>query len=114
MQTVQLTCRKCGKVMAISTEHLGTQVHCPHCMEIVQAPPPGGPEAEEIKSADSREGESIFAAPSDEDIFGGSPKAQVEMPESPPPPPRLQLPPLQEEAFTPSPFRPESAPRESA
>src|SRR5260370_4430232 len=96
--------------MAISTEHLGTQVHCPHCMEIVQAPPPAsaGPEPKEIKGADSREGESIFAAPSDEDIFGGSPKAQVEMPDPPPLPAPMHLPPLQEEAFPPSPFRPGS------
>jgi phage FluMu protein Com len=88
MQTVQFTCAKCGKVMAISTEHLGTQVHCPHCMEIVQAPPPPtAPEPAEIKGVDAREGEDIFGTPSDEDIFGAAPKALVEMPEPPPSPP---------------------------
>src|SRR5579864_9385185 len=85
MQTVQFTCEKCGKVMAISTEHLGTQVHCPHCLEIVQAPPP--PTGPEINGPNVKEGEDIFGAPSDEDIFGVGPKALVEMPEPPPSPP---------------------------
>ena len=93
--------------MAISTEHLGTQVHCPHCMEIVQAPPPG-PEPTEIKGPDPKEGDDIFAPTSDEDIFGSSPKALVEMPEAPPPPPRVQPP---DEEFT-APSTPESPPRE--
>ena len=99
MQTVQLTCSKCGKVMAISTEHLGTQVHCPHCMEILQAPPPPVAQPPEIKGSDG-EVESIFGGSSDEDIFGGSPKARVEMPEVPPPapPPPPQIP--AEEAYS--------------
>ena len=111
MQTIQLTCRKCGKVMAISTEHLGTQVHCPHCLEIVQAPPPPGNEPPEIKVPEQGEGESIFGTASDEDIFGASPKGLVEMPEPPPPPPGVH-PPAHEEAFTAPPSGPETAPRE--
>jgi hypothetical protein len=113
MQTVQLTCSKCGKVMAISTEHLGTQVHCPHCLEIVQAPPPPSHEPQEIKGADQGEGESIFGGSSDEDIFGASPKALVEMPEPPPPPPPRVSPPAHDEGvFTHSPAGPETTPKE--
>ena len=29
METVQIQCGNCGKVMAIALQHLGTQVHCP-------------------------------------------------------------------------------------
>ena len=39
METVQLQCGSCMNMMAISAEHLGQQVQCPHCQAIVQTPP---------------------------------------------------------------------------
>src|ERR1022692_525632 len=98
METVQLQCGNCHKVMAISTEHLGGQVRCPHCQAVVQTPPrqqpppPPAPMPAEVFTprVDSAEVESIFAPeePSD-DLFGASPqRTHVEMPpENPPPEP---------------------------
>ena len=40
MDTVQLQCGHCKKVMAISAAHLGQQVQCPHCRSVVQTPAP--------------------------------------------------------------------------
>ena len=39
METVQMRCGNCNRMMAISVEHLGGQVHCPHCQAIVETPP---------------------------------------------------------------------------
>jgi len=39
VQTVQLQCGNCSNMMAISVEHLGAQVQCPHCSAVVQTPP---------------------------------------------------------------------------
>ena len=39
MRTIQLQCGSCRKMMAISVEHLGKQVRCPHCKSVVQTPP---------------------------------------------------------------------------
>src|ERR1700682_6198206 len=87
METVQLQCGNCGKVMAISTAHLGGQVRCPHCLTVVQAPPQpaAAPAPPEVlpPPVEPGEVESIFAPeePSD-DLFGGSPQRPlVEMPE---------------------------------
>jgi hypothetical protein len=94
METVQLQCGNCGKVMAISTEHLGGQVRCPHCQSVVQTPPRQPPAPVPLPAAtlapqlESREGESIFAPdePSD-DLFGERPQQNhVEMPPDNPPP----------------------------
>ncbi len=43
METIQLQCGNCKNVMAISVEHMGQQVQCPHCRSVVQTPaaPPG-------------------------------------------------------------------------
>jgi phage FluMu protein Com len=40
MQPVQFQCGHCGKLMAVSSQHLGQQVRCPHCQQVVIAPPP--------------------------------------------------------------------------
>jgi hypothetical protein len=39
METVQLQCGHCRKVMGILAEHLGGQVQCPHCHAVVRTPP---------------------------------------------------------------------------
>src|SRR5581483_10580632 len=38
MQTVQFQCGNCHKLMAVSVEHAGRQVRCPHCQQVVVAP----------------------------------------------------------------------------
>ena len=82
METVQIQCGSCNRIMAISVEHLGGQVHCPHCQAIVQAPS----RPDEKKRPD--ESESIFAGPeASDDIFGHEPKPLVEMPVDKSPPP---------------------------
>lgn len=43
METIQLQCGHCKKVMGISKAHLGQQVQCPHCGLVVQTPPPSEP-----------------------------------------------------------------------
>ena len=93
METVQIQCGSCHRVMAINVEHLGSQVHCPHCQAIVQAPPrttvPNAgvrTPAQGAVQAEIGESESIFAGPeASDDIFGGTPRrATVEMPDLPP------------------------------
>lgn len=82
METVQIQCGSCHRVMAISVEHLGSQVHCPHCQAIVQAPPPRPPEVRTEPAAADGETESIFSPPAPtDDIFDSGPPGQlVEMP----------------------------------
>lgn len=46
MQPTQFQCGHCGKLMAVSSEHFGQQVRCPHCQQIVIAPPPTAPSPE--------------------------------------------------------------------
>src|ERR1700738_812024 len=82
METVQIQCGSCKRVMAVSVAHLGSQVHCPHCQAIVQAPPPRPtPRAADVR-ADDGDTESIFAAPEmTDDIFNSGPSGPlVEMP----------------------------------
>jgi phage FluMu protein Com len=109
METVQLQCGSCNKLMAISTQHLGVQVRCPHCKAVVQAPPrPPAPSAEspppEIAApppVEPRDVESIFtpAEPSDDLFDAGPQRPLVEMPVvelqpiAPPPAPSLVPPP---------------------
>lgn len=99
MQTVQLQCGSCGNRMAISVEHLGSQVQCPHCRAVVQtppasafgaaasAPPPVQPEAPPPPKS-QEPGEDIFSegAPS-EDLFGQPTHPKVMMPDEPRPAP---------------------------
>src|SRR4051794_39093336 len=115
MQTVQLQCGNCQKIMGISLEHLGSQVHCPHCRAVVQTPPrssvvpppaPPIPDPPPLPDAgtemfappppvDVSERESIFGASEEvgEDLFGGPEQPKVEMPPEPPPEPSIPEPP---------------------
>ncbi len=89
METVQLQCGSCNKLMAISTAHLGGQVRCPHCQAVVQAPPrpqvANAPAPLEIlpPRVEAGEVESIFSpAEPSEDLFDRGPQRPlVEMPE---------------------------------
>ncbi|MBY0228438.1 MAG: hypothetical protein K2W96_04070 [Gemmataceae bacterium] len=38
MQTLNFQCGHCGGLMAVGTEHVGQQVRCPHCQQVVVAP----------------------------------------------------------------------------
>jgi phage FluMu protein Com len=38
MQTLTFQCGHCSKLMAVDTGHLGQQVRCPHCQQVVIAP----------------------------------------------------------------------------
>src|SRR5438105_99469 len=96
METVQLQCGSCNKLMAISTQHLGGQVRCPHCKAVVQAPPrptqpaPAQPQPVEEPPAEfaatplgePRDVESIFspAEPTDDLFDAGPQRPLVEMP----------------------------------
>lgn len=76
METVQLQCGNCQKLMAIGVEHMGGQVQCPHCQAVVQTPAPPPP------AKDAGERESIFGSgEASEDVIGGG-----EAPPSPPAP----------------------------
>jgi hypothetical protein len=92
MQTVQFDCGNCGKTMAVGIEHLGAQVHCPHCMEIVQAPsaPADSPDAApaldspipeiQVRPPDVEEGSIFSGTNTEDDLFSPQPGPQVEMP----------------------------------
>ena len=102
MQPVQFQCGHCGKRMGINSEHLGRHVRCPHCQQVVVAPPlaaaeptPDGAEPPPLgsvemmppTSAPLNEAEDIFG-PTDvsDDLFGQSEAPRIEMPpESLPP-----------------------------
>lgn len=98
MQPVQFPCGHCGKLMAVAEEHLGRQVRCPNCQQVVAAPP-RAPETEagraEAPPTDFAEplpnvpvatgdGEDIFS-PADvsDDLFGGGETPRIEMPPQP-------------------------------
>ncbi len=104
MQTVQLQCGSCSNMMAISVEHLGAQVQCPHCAAVVQTPPrsalgpPPGPDPQgaAVRPAPPPpqyeapapgiqvpEQESIFSDPEpSDDLFGGDHTPKIHMPEA--------------------------------
>lgn len=70
MQTVIFACRQCGKEMAVASEHLGFEVRCPHCQQVVAAPagvPTAVPAVEPtlLGAAPSRASDSIFDAPAE-------------------------------------------------
>src|SRR5438552_1814086 len=99
METVNFQCGHCRQVLAVSKEHLGQEVRCPHCQEVVVAPPPPAlaPEFPDTFDVPYRpptvEYESIFSAPTEsEDLFGGQPEGLVEMPPEVVPPPPAPLP----------------------
>ncbi|MCI0379327.1 MAG: hypothetical protein L0215_17090 [Gemmataceae bacterium] len=89
METVQIQCGSCGKVMAVQVEHLGAQVHCPHCQAIVQAPTDNasralGSDGADFPGIDSREIESIFTPGQGDELFEEpSDKPLVELPPEP-------------------------------
>src|SRR5262245_32487187 len=72
-------------MMAISPEHQGAQVQCPHCQAVVQTPAPTpqlAPAATEplFSAPDAAERDSIFGQPEPtEDLFGGG-AANIEIP----------------------------------
>ncbi len=103
MQPIQFQCGNCGKLMAVSSEHLGQQVRCPHCQQVVIAPPPdlpsspssepeedktgisGVPSAQGLaetvlhKTADAAE--DIFSPPNaGSDLFGLAEPPRIEIP----------------------------------
>ncbi len=102
METVNVQCGHCGKLMAVGANLLGQQVRCSHCQQVVlapatvpAAPPPAQPEAQEetrFNLPGAAERESIFG-PQDEadDLFGGPVQPRVEMP----PDPAAPLPPTE-------------------
>lgn len=70
METIEIQCGSCNQMMGVLAEHLGTQVHCPHCEAIVQTPPPETMAAEPHSGVETPEhGESIFAEPEKDDIL---------------------------------------------
>lgn len=108
MQTVNFRCGHCNNLMAVAATHLGQQVRCPHCQQVVTAPssaaapapvvppplpvpPPAPPSPAPPSPAPPptfqlsesvRDHDSIFAPPdeADDDLFGGSPKPRLEIP----------------------------------
>lgn len=98
MQTVNFSCPLCDKLMGVGAEHLGKQVRCPHCQQVIVAPPATAPEhtVPEVDQAmtfqtatPAREEESIFAPPEvTDDLFNAPAQGpQVEMPPHPDHPP---------------------------
>ena len=92
MDTVQLQCGNCHRIMGISTEHLGGQVQCPHCRSVVQTPPRTPPTppppvpAPAPANVEVTQRESIFTGPEiSEDLFGSPAKTSVEAPADPMP-----------------------------
>jgi hypothetical protein len=96
VQTVQLQCGSCSNMMAISVEHMGAQVQCPHCAAVVQTPPrsalgpPPGPDPQgaavepPVPRIQAPERESIFSEPEpSDDLFGAENGPKVQLPESP-------------------------------
>jgi hypothetical protein len=90
MGTVNFECGHCHSLMAVGEEHLGQQVRCPHCQQIVLAPapaPPPGPVdlASLPPPPPYEEPGSIFepAEAAAEDLFGGVGAPRIEIPTEP-------------------------------
>jgi phage FluMu protein Com len=81
METVQLQCGHCQKVMAIGVEHLGSQLQCPHCLSVVQTQAPAPQPTPAPVPETASHPDSIFAdhEPTDA-VIGGEPSPKVEMP----------------------------------
>jgi hypothetical protein len=75
METVNFPCSHCGELMAVTTDHLGAQVHCPHCRQVVQAP-----SAPESRRASETESILTSADEVSDDLFGGPLRPRVELP----------------------------------
>lgn len=109
MQTVTFQCGHCGKLMGVTENYLGQQVRCPHCQQVVVAPPPASapttpplagspapPEPAFTLPPPPGEHESIFSEPEEgsEDLFGAPPPPRIELPPEPawvPPPAPLPI-----------------------
>ena len=99
MEPIQLQCGSCGQMMAISPEHQGAQVQCPHCKAVLQTPappkplePPSSGTLGFTGKSDADEEDSIFGQqqPTD-DLFGATAAPKIQMPAvdmAPPPAPR--------------------------
>ncbi len=107
MQTVPFPCGHCGKLIAINSQHLGQQVRCPYCQQVVIAPLSADasigrtPDPSPLPPAPSSDlTERVLPAPvsantaedifspvnADDDLFGRSEVPRIEMPpESLPP-----------------------------
>ena len=100
MQTVNFQCGHCGKLMGVGSEYLGQQVRCPHCQQVVVAPPPAPvnpPPAEAAPPftpdlaetlmrvpAPSADPEDIFSpTEATDDLFGRPDAPRVEFPLDP-------------------------------
>jgi hypothetical protein len=96
MQTVNFQCGHCGKLMAVGSDFLGLQVRCPHCQQVVVAPPPApapppepGPASglvETILSAPPplADPDDIFSPTEvSDDLFGRSEPPRLEIPAEP-------------------------------
>ncbi|HZY90070.1 MAG TPA: hypothetical protein VFE78_34935, partial [Gemmataceae bacterium] len=102
MQTVNFQCGHCGNLMAVGADHLGQQVRCPHCQQVVVAPPPApAPAAPEpgdttFQPTVPQDHEDIFAPPAPtEDLFDAPHLPKLEIPpplNGPPPEPALTQP----------------------
>ncbi len=103
MQTVNFQCGHCGKLMGVSSEFLGQQVRCPHCQQVVVAPPtaeaplpapaqaaaplPPGLFETILQPPPPIDPEDIFSpAEATEDLFGRPDAPRLEMPADPPAP----------------------------
>src|ERR1022692_1508584 len=102
METVQLQCGHCKKVMAIGVAHLGMQVKCPHCQGLVQTPAPRAPAPPPrvieppVPNMDLNQRESIFTDQEASDaVLGESAGPKVELP-----PPSVSDPPPSVETTT--------------
>jgi hypothetical protein len=106
MQTVNFQCGHCNNLMAVGLEHLGQQLLCPHCQQVVVAPagalPAPDPTPPSAPDPISRS-EDIFAqpGPNDDPLFG---------PDSDPPPEQPAPPSPVETAPEPQPAAPEPEP----
>jgi hypothetical protein len=107
MENVNFQCGSCGQLMAVAPSVLGQQVRCPHCQQVVLAPPtaslrvePGGspagglPAEPQLSIPNVSEVESIFTSPesNSDALFGGPPRGLVEMPPDPLPQPTMAPP----------------------
>jgi hypothetical protein len=137
MQTVNFQCGHCRNLMAVGTQYLGQQVRCPHCGQVVVAPPGQAPAPSPFEALSTPEPtppmqrplepsqpsrapvehfsdlsqdhdhEDIFSPPVEDDLFGAGPSPSLEMP--PPLPPSAPAP-APFSAPAPTPFSVQSDP----
>lgn len=79
MQSVPFSCVHCGQLIAVGSEFLGQPVRCPHCQQIVTAPPMA-------PLTPSSEAEDIFSPHASDDLFGRTDPPRLEISLDPPAP----------------------------